>query len=83
MKNTIISASQRLQLIGLITVGQRLERQLRDVEAAACEITGEVPNDGGHTGDALYGRGDIDPVAVVDGLLSRLNLIAVAPSTDD
>lgn len=52
MKRTI-TENQRLQLIGLLTLAEHHNAMLKQIERAACAITGE--SDGGHTGDAVYG----------------------------
>lgn len=60
----VITATQRIQLIGLVALGQGYFENIEDVEEAACEITGEEV--GGHTSDMIFahrGTGkDVDRV---------------------
>jgi hypothetical protein len=70
MEKVSITTNERLQLIGLLTLAQHHERLLRGLEAAACEITGEEANSGGHTGDAIYSGAHAD----ADDLLRKLGI---------
>lgn len=68
-----ITAHERLQLIGLLTLAQRHNKALEDIRAAALFITGEVndegqPDDSGHTSDGVYSDYDADV------LLGRLDI---------
>jgi hypothetical protein len=67
---TEITRAQYLQLVGLLTLAQRHYVTLREIERAACEITGEEFNEGGHTGDEIYTDGPPD----ADDLLRRLGI---------
>lgn len=82
MKNasakTEVSQTDRLKLIGLLTLARHHTIMLEDIERAAREITAELDENGepltglggGHTGDAVYGYGEFD----ADELLRRLDL---------
>lgn len=62
-----ITRSQYLQLVGLLTLAARHNRDLRAIEKAALEITKE--DELGHTGDAVYGDSH-----TADSLLERLSI---------
>lgn len=53
-----ISHSQYLQLVGLQVLAEKHNRMMHDIEACACEITGE--DQAGHTADILYGSRELD-----------------------
>lgn len=59
--------SERLQLIGLLSVARQQFRKLEDMRAAIAEMLGEK-DDLGHVADAIYVR-DTDPVTEVDDLI--------------
>lgn len=70
MKTTITN-SEKLQLLGLLTLGIRHRQVVDQVEKAMAEITEtEV---GGHLGDALY-ESDTD----IDEILKRMGIAIVA-----
>ena len=75
MKNTI-TKNEKLALIGLLTVGENLNQQLREVEKAMLKITGEEIELGmGHCSDALYGMESThNKESDVNRLIARLNL---------
>lgn len=43
-----------LKLTGLLALAPAHNKALRDIEAAICKITGDKPNSGSHSGDAVY-----------------------------
>lgn len=65
---TEITAAERLQLLGLLTIAQRHNLALQDIRKAAEAITGEKEE--GHTGDAIYDTAQPN----VDELLNRLGI---------
>lgn len=69
-----ITAHERLQLIGLLTLAGRHSAALTDIEAAAMAIVGETEV-GGHVSDAVYDDGRRD----ADALLDRLHIGVVEP----
>ena len=70
-----ITENQRLQLIGLLTLSQSLDRQLSQILRAAHEIT-EEEGDAGQTADFIYWghQGIDDPVHAANELLKRLEI---------
>jgi hypothetical protein len=76
MAKTTITQSERLQLIGLLAVGDNLSKQLAQVERTMQDITGETGAIGsGHCSDALYGVDSTnDKAGDVDHLLYRLSI---------
>ena len=51
-----ISTNDKLALIGLLTLGENLNKQLREIEKAMLKLTGEKSGVGmGHCSDTLYG----------------------------
>lgn len=77
-----ISPNERLQLIGLLTLARRHNAALVDLRSAALAITGEqdgdgVPDDCGHTSDAIYSDYD------ADDLLRRLEIAVEEPPAID
>jgi hypothetical protein len=78
MVKTTITASERLQLIGLLTLAASHNQALRDIERAACGLVGVEPDGSGYTGhvsDYVFGSPERGGA---DGLLARLE-ITVAP----
>lgn len=65
-----ITANQRLQLIGLLTLAEKHSKALEDIKASASEITGEALDACGHTSDAIYDDGSRD----ADTLLKKLDI---------
>lgn len=60
-----ITESEKLQLIGLITLGRHHQQKVTDVEQAISKLTDtEI---GGHFSDSLYDTGNYD----IDELLKR------------
>lgn len=55
-----ITATERLQLIGLLTLAKRYSNMLDEIAIAATEITGESHSEFGHTADAVYEHHDVD-----------------------
>lgn len=64
-----ISKTQRLQLVGVLTLAAKHIAALEDLKSAAYEITGEE-DDLGHTNDAIWDEGRRD----ADALLGRLKI---------
>ncbi len=69
-----ITKNQYLQLVGLMTLGRKHNEMCREIEKAACEITGE--DVAGHTVDMMYGDRELD-----EGL--KLLGVQVAESADN
>lgn len=69
---TTITANERLQLIGLLTVAESQMKQLEATEKAAGELLGAKDDSGyyGHVSDAIYDNGRRD----ADGLLERMGI---------
>lgn len=61
---TTITRTQYHQLLGLMTLAKMHNDKLRDIEVAACVITGVVPGEYagncGHTSDMVYGSRELD-----------------------
>lgn len=67
MTTKLISNNEYLQLLGLKTLADRANAELLQIERAACAITGEEPESGGHTGDIVYGnRGVLEAIKIMD-----------------
>jgi hypothetical protein len=49
-----ITKDDYLKLAGLLSLAPRHNQALVDIEAAVCSITGDEPNSGSHSGDAVY-----------------------------
>lgn len=49
-----LKRDEYLKLTGLLAIAVSHNKALADIEAAACKITGDKPNSGSHTGDAVY-----------------------------
>lgn len=69
-----ITKSQELQLIGLFTLADHHNEALKDIERAACEITGQEPASGSHTSDAVYGGADYGSGEMLRDLLGKLDI---------
>ena len=65
-----ITRKQYHQLVGLLALAERQDRIMREILAAAVEITGEDDRETGHTADAMYDGQRRD----ADALLERLNI---------
>jgi hypothetical protein len=65
-----ITKSQRLQIIGLLTLAEKHMNALEDLQAALLEITLEIDGETGHTSDAIYDSSRRD----ADELLKRLEI---------
>lgn len=79
-----ITPGERLALVALIHLGQRKNAELRDLEAAALEITAELdkgepvePHNGGHTTESMYEK--IEPDVAVRRLLKHLDIEVEKP----
>lgn len=70
-----ISKEDHMKLIGLLTVAAQHQSALEAIERAACEITGDEPQSGGHTGDAVYaGYGPQNISDVAHRLMTNLKI---------
>lgn len=49
-----LKRSEYLKLCGLLSLCPAHNKALREIEAAVCNITGENPFTGTHSGDAVY-----------------------------
>lgn len=68
---TTITKKERLQLQGLISLGQAWSQKAEDVYNAACELMGEKPNEErGFISDVIYDGNNKD----VDHLLKQLGV---------
>lgn len=76
MTKTAISQDDYLRLVGLLTLAADHCRALRDIERAACGITGDEDDVGSHTGDAVWG-GD----RTADQLLDVIGITVEQPTT--
>ena len=63
-----ITYDDYLRLLGLLTLAKDYNAKLDDILRAAEVITGEKPEFGGHTSDAVYGE------TSMSDLLKRLNI---------
>ncbi|GEM_PF-4769159 len=70
-----------MTVIGLLTLGADLQKQLDLVARALVNTTGEASALGSHCEDALYGHTSYDKVHDADQLLKRLNLTVVPDET--
>lgn len=73
-----ISQSEKMSMIGLLTVGENLNNQLRQVEKSMMKIVGEEAESGmGHCSDFLYGVESYGPdkEEIVNDLLDKLKII--------
>lgn len=80
MAHLTITESDRLQLIGLLSVGAQLLHQLNSVDQAMCKLLGEKPDYmgySGHISDTLYEADTHNPIHLADGLLNRLHIEVV------
>lgn len=83
MAKTHITDSERLQLIGLLSVGAQLLQQLNTVDQAMCTLRGVQPDSGGYSGhinDTLYEADTHSPIHLADGLLRRLSIEVIPPT---
>lgn len=55
-----LKRSEYLKLNGLLHLAHKYSAILRDIEEEMCRITGEDPQEGGHTGDAIYSDYTVD-----------------------
>lgn len=75
MAKETITANERLQLIGLLTVAEMQMKSLEATEKAANELLGVVDIGlGGHVSDAIFDSGRRD----ADQLLMRLDITVQA-----
>jgi hypothetical protein len=84
MAHLTISETDRLQLIGLLSVGAQLLHQLNTVDQAMCKLLDVQPDHSGYSGhisDTLYEADTHNPVNLATGLLHRLH-IEVVPAPD-
>lgn len=83
-KKKTITASERLQVIGLLALAEHHTRTLRDIEGAVLAITQETDHNGelyavwggGHVNDAIGGS---YPGGSADDLLRLIGLTVEAP----
>lgn len=78
-----ITRTQYLQLLGLMTLAKTHNDRLRDIEVAACAITGVVPGEyagnASHTSDMVYGSRELD-----DGLrCMKIEVVSDPPAPSD
>lgn len=64
---TTITKHEYYELLGLLTLAQKYMSAVKDIENAACDITGDMEL--GHVSDYIYGS-DSD----VDALLGKLGI---------
>lgn len=77
MAKHTITDSDRLQLIGLLSVGAQLLQQLNTVDQAMCKLLDVVPDHSGYSGhisDTLYEADTHSPIRLADTLLHQLRI---------
>lgn len=65
-----LKRDEYLKLCGLLALAPAHNKALADIEAAVCRITGEKPNSGSHSGDAVYSGSECS----ADELLEKIAL---------
>lgn len=74
MRKKTITKNERLQLLGLLTIGRMHNEKCNEARDAAYELLGYAPGkyegDSGHIDDALYDGNNIS----ADALLKRLKI---------
>lgn len=53
----IITYDDYLRLCGLLALAADHRKMLEAIDRSACAITGQNPEDGGHTSDTIWGQG--------------------------
>lgn len=84
MAKLSISDSDRLQLIGLLSVGAQLLQQLNTVDQAMCKLLDVTPDYSGysaHINDTLYEADTHSPIRLADTLLHQLHIEVVPDAT--
>ena len=80
MAHLNITESDRLQLIGLLSVGSQLLQQLNTVDQAMCRLLDVKPDHSGYSGhisDTLYEADTHSPVHLATTLLHQLHIEVV------
>jgi len=80
MAHLTITESDRLQLIGLLSVGSQLLQQLNTVDQAMCKLLDVKPDHSGYSGhisDTLYEADTHSPVNLATTLLHQLHIEVV------